>query len=136
MRLPVGSWQGAWFYSKGSDNYRKAFNDNMILYFQDSCLRMHGECLILSLDSHFYSPAPKKYTDESSPSFHWMLTGSSVGTCFFLKGLPNFIKNVDGQDQETHSSYPSVRVRVWVDSSISCIRYVSARDLGVSLRSR
>lgn len=34
---------------------------------------MCGECLVLHLDSQSCSLAPKKYTDETCPSFHVML---------------------------------------------------------------
>ena len=88
--LWVGTWQRAGFYSEASGNYGKAFNED-IMAFRDSCFRMCRECLILSSDSHFYPPAPKKYTDESCPSFHWMLTGSSAGTWFFLEGCISYL---------------------------------------------
>lgn len=71
----------------------KHLNEDMIyLYFQDSCFRMCGECLVLHLDSHSCSPAPKKYTDEICPSFQVMLIWVIYEYLVLLGEPPIFIK--------------------------------------------
>lgn len=83
----------------------KHFNEDMIhFYFQDSCFRMCGECLVLHLDSHSCSPAPKKYTDEMKyvPASRLCSFGSSMNTGSSWRGLPSSSKQDKDQDQGTH----------------------------------